>query len=459
MPGTLHSFGKLFANARQQDDNLRRRKLVLHALLLATFGFLLLSIIILLAVFIATKNELFLTRIFPISMAAAVIGISYVLSRVGHYYAAACGLLGMYGLLATGSAIRWSIGLPMSILLFAVIIVLAGMLLGAKHSLYAMTVSVLIIVWIQIGTASEVLHPDTSWRQQASSFRDIIGYSLIFSMLGITSWLFNKQTDTALHQALRAEAALERQKKLLETKVEERTRELQAAQMEKMQQLYQFAQLGQFSTSLMHDLANHISTLSLDIEGMEAGKQSRLMVRARRQIQYIDNMVHWAYNHLNGEVESSKFDVVREINEVNKMLRHKAQRAHVQINRVNTPDKHAIHLHGDPNRFRQIAANLISNAIDAYENTSADDPKEIMIHVSKKDELVTLVVEDHGKGIPTEKQAAIFQPFYSTKNTGMGIGLFTVKQIVEDHFNGTIKLTSKPRETIFTVTLRGESRE
>ncbi|HEY5445931.1 MAG TPA: HAMP domain-containing sensor histidine kinase [Pyrinomonadaceae bacterium] len=452
MSGTLHSFGKLFANARQQDDNLSRRKLVLHALLLATFGFLLLSITILLTTFIITKNELFLTRILPISVAAAAVGISYILSRTGHYYAAACGLLGMYGLLATGSAIRWSISLPMSILLFAVIIVLAGMLLGAKHSLYTMTLSILIILWIQTGTAHGTLHPDTAWRQQASSFKDIIGYTLIFSMLGVTSWLFNKQTDLALHQALRAEAALERQKKLLETKVEARTRELQAAQMEKMQQLYQFAQLGQFSTSLMHDLANHITTLSLDIEGMEKGSQTKLLGRAKRQVEYIDNMVHWAYNHLNGKVEESKFDVAREVQEVIKILRHRAQLAHVQVSRVTPQGKHSIMLYGDSNRFRQIMANLISNAIDAYDNATTD-PREVIVTITKKDGMIMLTVEDHGRGIPQERQAAIFQPFYSTKNTGMGIGLFIVRQIVEDHFRGEVKLHSKPKETIFTVTL------
>lgn len=436
--------------ARLTDEDLRRRKLVLHVLLLTTFGILLLSTLLVALSF--NVKEYYFLRLALAGGAATILGTLYIISRTQHYYLAACGLLFIYGLLATGMAVLWSISLPMSILLYAVIIVLAGMLLGAKHSLYAAIVSVLTLFIIQLATAHGGIHPDVSWRQEPSRLRDLIGYTLIFTMLGTTSWLFNKQTDLALHQALRAEAALERQKKLLETKVEARTRALQAAQMEKMQQLYQFAQLGQFSTSLMHDLANHITTLSLDIEGIEAGNQSRLLGRAKRQIEYIDNMVHWAYNHLNGKVEEAKFDVPREVQEVIKILRHKAQLAHVQVTRILPQGKQSITLYGDSNRFRQIMANLISNAIDAYDST-ATDSREVIVTITKESDVTILTVEDHGKGIPTEKQAAIFQPFYSTKNTGMGIGLFIVRQIAEDHFRGDVKLRSKPKQTVFTVTL------
>jgi signal transduction histidine kinase len=63
-------------------------------------------------------------------------------------------------------------------------------------------------------------------------------------------------------------------------------------------------------------------------------------------------------------------------------------------------------------------------------------------------------VSDRGAGITDKNRAKVFRPFYTTKKQGIGIGLFIVKQVVENDFGGTITILDNARQgTVMTVTL------
>jgi len=459
MHGILNLFNRLFLTARIKDVSLRRRELVLNVLLVSTLGVLILSAAtLLIGYFVGFSNHVSPSRLMGIVEALAVVGALYVLSRLRYFFVAAYGLIGVYCLIATVMAVQWGINLALCISLFGLVIVLAGILLGASYSLYLSVLIGIIIFGLQFEIVHGHLHPNTYWQNAPPYLTDVIGYFFVFGMLAISSWLFNRQTDQALHQALRAEAALKRQKEMLEITVETRTRELRAAQMDKMQQLYRFAQLGQFSTSLMHDLANHLATLSIDIEGMaeKNKKHSQFLERAKQRITYIDEMVQWAYSHLHDKVQPKAFDVLKEIDEVLTIMRHNAQRADVQLHRSGPAGK-KLTLYGDPNRFRQVIANLVSNAIDAYDQAPKHHRREVFVEVFSNNNSLLILVQDWGKGIPPTLQETIFEPFYSTKHSGTGIGLFVVKQIVEEYFGGHISLTSEDGKTMFSITLNKKS--
>jgi signal transduction histidine kinase len=309
---------------------------------------------------------------------------------------------------------------------------------------------------IQLATVQGRLHPNFYWETQPPHLSDLTTFYFVFAIVGVSSWLFNRQTDRSLHRALRAESALQREKATLETKVIARTQELEKAQAEKIRQLHRFAELGQFSTSLLHDLSNHITTLSVDIEGMgEQNKNyhSQLQLRIQRRIAYIDAMVQWAHDHINGKVQTRLFDATHEVQAVVKLLQYNARNAHVQLHGM-PKDTPKLMLHGDPNRFQQLITNLISNAIDAYHDAPSTKHDVFITGAQNDDDSITITVHDTGAGIPEDIQKHIFDAFYTTKQNGMGIGLFIVKQIVEEYFDGTIELSSQKGETIFTVRLR-----
>ena len=101
---------------------------------------------------------------------------------------------------------------------------------------------------------------------------------------------------------------------------------------------------------------------------------------------------------------------------------------------------------------RQVFANIIDNAIDAFGTERADRRLDLFIEngIPKR---VRVRVRDNGVGIPPEKIDRIFNPFFSTKETGTGLGMAISKKIVEAH-DGSIDVASKPGEgTEFVVTL------
>jgi signal transduction histidine kinase len=104
----------------------------------------------------------------------------------------------------------------------------------------------------------------------------------------------------------------------------------------------------------------------------------------------------------------------------------------------------------DRTQLIRVITNLVKNAIQA--SASTDNPT-IKVTVNDNDNSVNIVVSDNGIGIKSENKAKIFEPKFTTKTSGMGLGLGMVKNIVET-YNGSITFTSEEHKgTVFTITL------
>ena len=103
----------------------------------------------------------------------------------------------------------------------------------------------------------------------------------------------------------------------------------------------------------------------------------------------------------------------------------------------------------DRTQLIRVITNLVKNAIQATEGV--EDPK-IRVEIKSDEDQVCILVCDNGHGIPEENIEKVFEPKFTTKSSGMGLGLAMVKNIVET-YNGTITFTSKEdRGTVFKVT-------
>jgi two-component sensor histidine kinase len=89
----------------------------------------------------------------------------------------------------------------------------------------------------------------------------------------------------------------------------------------------------------------------------------------------------------------------------------------------------------NPQLISWVLENLITNATDALEGKG-----EIHVEAKRVGTDISILVRDSGKGIPANIQRNIFQPGYSTKNRGWGLGLSLAKRIVKEYHNGTIAL-------------------
>ncbi|HSI68993.1 MAG TPA: HAMP domain-containing sensor histidine kinase [Gillisia sp.] len=102
----------------------------------------------------------------------------------------------------------------------------------------------------------------------------------------------------------------------------------------------------------------------------------------------------------------------------------------------------------DRTQLIRVVTNLVKNATQALQDVQ--DPK-IFVRVEEAGEMVSIMVSDNGIGIDEENKEKVFEPKFTTKSSGMGLGLAMVKNLVET-YGGSITFTSKRNKgTIFTV--------
>lgn len=112
--------------------------------------------------------------------------------------------------------------------------------------------------------------------------------------------------------------------------------------------------------------------------------------------------------------------------------------------KINFPEKD-ISVKCDARKMEGVMSNLLNNAVHAL-----DGQGEIDVTVSSDSEFVTIQVKDSGPGIPEENLEKVFEPMFTTKKIGTGLGLVICKSIVEQH-GGSISVSNKP--TTFTIRL------
>ncbi|HTH71860.1 MAG TPA: ATP-binding protein [Candidatus Pristimantibacillus sp.] len=439
---------------RHHDEDIRNREIVLNTLLSGTLAILILTVLLLVGRLVVEGDTFLAPRALAIAIVTLFVGGLFGLSRRGRHKTASLALVIIYYLQATAIILQWGINVPTAVLLYGLVIVLAGILVGPVFSLYSVVGIIATQILVQIGVEKNVLHPDLSWTTSRPGMTDVAGFAFIFVTIALVTWLFNQQMARSLHKAEKAEAELLDQKSLLEVTVEERTRELQHEQLEKIQQMYRFAELGQLSTAMMHELANHLTSLTLNIEGLQGQNQSETLKQAKRSIRYIDDMVVRVRDQLHGRANIRPFNIASEMDEIIKIMRHRGQLAGVELNWRSPDDRKQLRSRGEPIRFRQMMANLIGNGLDAYgERKSPDEHREVLITATNNTRDIIITVDDWGSGVPKDELNKLFRPFHSTKDTGMGMGLFIVKQIAEEHFGGSVAIDTTKKHTRFTVKL------
>lgn len=105
----------------------------------------------------------------------------------------------------------------------------------------------------------------------------------------------------------------------------------------------------------------------------------------------------------------------------------------------------------DRTQLIRVVTNLVKNAIQAIPENQVE--KSVIVSVKKEENQVMISVQDNGTGIETDNVNRIFEPKFTTKNSGMGLGLGIIKNIIEN-YNGTITFeTASGKGTIFYVFL------
>ena len=258
-----------------------------------------------------------------------------------------------------------------------------------------------------------------------------------------------------LHQGrlalVKSEAAVRAANEQLEQRVEERTQELRTAQDELLKQ-ERFSTIGHMTATVAHELRNPLGAISNSL--------------------YLLRQATVADSSLGRAVERGERSIVRCNKIINNLLDYTVSRAHrprrisvdqwldavlaeqsvpdwVEVER--RFDASAGMISADSDRLGRAVTNLIENAVQAIESAAEGGPRRIVI-ATRLGEHIEIAVTDTGPGIPADVLPQIFEPLFSTRSFGAGLGLAIVSQIVAQH-GGTVAAESAPGEGT-TVRLR-----
>ncbi len=240
--------------------------------------------------------------------------------------------------------------------------------------------------------------------------------------------------------------------------VEKHLAEERARFEEKLRETQRLESLGLLASGIAHDFNNILMTVQANLDILEeelppggpgSVAASEIALAVKRASEFTKQLLVYA-----GSAPKARtvFDVIALIRELSTLLRRALKRkASFDLDLPEMP----LLIHGDPPQVRQVLMNLITNAVDAFEDApgrvgiracsvGASEAQAIApVTEEQGNRYILITVEDNGRGIPDSHRNRIFDPFFTTKGEGRGLGLSSVLGIVRSH-QGYLNVQSEP---------------
>jgi len=239
----------------------------------------------------------------------------------------------------------------------------------------------------------------------------------------------------------RAEDAL----KALNETLEQRVQEGIAQNMEQERLLIQqsrLAAMGEMINNIAHQWRQPLNALGLllanlkdanDFHELDTNLIDNQTAMGQQLIQKMSTTIDDFRNFFKPNKEKQSFLASGGIEDALKLISQSLQNNKIQLS-LDNGDESCV-AYGYPNEFAQVVLNALSNAKEAI--AGKDIAGEIHIKVAKTGKAVTVSIRDNGGGIPEDILRKVFDPYFTTKEKGTGIGLYMSKMIM-DHMDGQI---------------------
>jgi len=218
--------------------------------------------------------------------------------------------------------------------------------------------------------------------------------------------------------------------------------------------------LGEMATSLAHELNQPLTVISgcaqfcLDRLRSDKGKPEDLLdslEQAAEQAERANQIVRRVRSFIQKkEPERKEIDVNDTIRAVSKLLRSDARERDSDIALELAEDLPRVT--ADSIEVQQVVVNLVHNGVEVMAQ-SAPAPRLLTIRTAARDGMVEIAVHNSGTEIPAEDLERMFRPFFTTKSTGLGMGLSISRTIVEAHGGRLWATSSRESGTEFHFTL------
>lgn len=224
---------------------------------------------------------------------------------------------------------------------------------------------------------------------------------------------------------------------------------------ERLRRMERYMGLGSLAAGLQHEIKNPLAALALHIQLLgerlatetdDAEINESLSILSA-EVKRIGDVLDGFRNYASiNDIGRSPVNVGELIEKLVRLLRPHAEKQNVQL-KVEWSDENVNLIQADSARLEQVFLNLAINAIAAMPGGGT-----LRFLISGENGGVRIEVIDTGRGIPPEVQSKIFDPYFTTRSEGTGMGLALCDKIIRQH-NGNLDFETSPNGTTFTVHL------
>jgi signal transduction histidine kinase len=202
--------------------------------------------------------------------------------------------------------------------------------------------------------------------------------------------------------------------------------------------------MGQMAAGIAHEIRNPLSSMKMTVQMLREGAKDAeafdLILREIERLELIAAELTGASQPL--RKEAVKLDGV--VDDVLELMRRRLEHLGVRVEKSYAPVPEIL---VDVARFKRCVMNLVLNGAQAMPSGGP-----LRVAVAARDGRIRFAVTDGGAGVPAEVGARVFEPFVTTKQDGVGLGLALTRRIVEDH-GGAIGYDTAPGGTTFWIEL------
>jgi len=245
-------------------------------------------------------------------------------------------------------------------------------------------------------------------------------------------------------------------KKQVEIEVKKRTE-----QYEIMCQQSRLAAMGEMIDSIAHQWRQPLNGLGIIVQGLRHLSSQKdfdwsllkdIEGEIMEKITFMSQTIDDFSTFFRITKEKKIFNILTNINDAIRLIDVQLKDYNINTN-IHISDNLVLDILGFANEFRQVMLNIIHNAMMAIIQSQQKNGN-IDIYIKETKKSLTLEIEDNGGGILKKNMHKIFDPYFTTKDKGSGIGLYMSKIIIEHHMQGTLNVKNKNDGAKFTITLK-----
>jgi PAS domain S-box-containing protein len=173
------------------------------------------------------------------------------------------------------------------------------------------------------------------------------------------------------------------------------------------------------------------------------------------QIKYMSKTLSDFRNFLKPSTKKNLFSISKALNEIQEIIGKQIFYSNINMhfNYINKNEE--LLIYGYENEFKQVLLNIINNAKNkiADQNLPINEKKRIDINIERCTNYNTIEIIDDAGAVEERIINSIFEPYFTTKKDGMGLGLYMAKIIIEEKMNGMITVRNDSNNVVFTIKL------